>query len=82
MEKKTENMIDKICTATFTRDAFTPDEEFLKKLGKEPNADEGQAVREATFALMVGCTKELLVANRRLEILLAHLEMEKESKEN
>ena len=63
------NLMDKLCTATFTRHANLSEEDFLKEIGKE-NQNEKQAVREATMSLIVGCTKELMVANRRLELLI------------
>lgn len=67
--EKTSDLMDKICTATFTRHANLSETDFLKEIGKE-NQPEKQAVREATLALLVGCTKELMVANRRLELLI------------
>ena len=74
METPSE-MMDKICTATFTRHANTPKADFLKAIGKENFDDEGQAVREASMALIVGCTKELMVANRRLEMLIGEMKL-------
>jgi len=81
METPSE-MMDKMCTATFTRHADLSKEEFLKAINKENFMDEGQAVREAKMALIVGCTKELCVANRRLEILIENLKFLKGEKKN
>lgn len=66
-----DDLLDKICTATFTRHAFLSEKEFLKEIGKENAENEHQAVRESIMALLVGCTKELLTANRRLELIIA-----------
>lgn len=68
----TTELIDKICSATFTRHANLSEKEFLKAIGKENATSEKQAVRESTLALLIGCTKELLTANRRLELMIAN----------
>ena len=66
-----DDLLDKICTATFTRHANLSEKEFLKEIGKENAESEHQAVREGIMALLVGCTRELLMANRRLELIIA-----------
>lgn len=74
-EKKLSStkMFNQICAVTFTRHAGLSSEEFLKEIGKDIK-DERTAVRQAKFALMAGCIRELACANAKIELLNAHMQ--------
>ena len=69
---KSSDMLNQICSVTFTRHAGMKSEEFLKEIGKETAESEAAAVREAKMALMVGIMKELSCAVTRLQVLNIH----------
>ena len=69
---KSSDMLNQICSVTFTRHAGMKSEEFLKEIGKETAENEATAVREAKMALMVGIMKELSCAVTRLQVLNIH----------
>ena len=69
---KSSDMLNQICSVTFTRHAGMKSEEFLKEIGKEDAENEATAVREAKMALMVGIMKELSCAVTRLQVLNIH----------
>lgn len=69
---KSSDMLNQICSVTFTRHAGLKSEEFLKEIGKDEAESEAVAVREAKMALMVGIMKELSCAVTRLQVLNIH----------
>lgn len=72
-KKKTREVLDMIVTSTFTRFANLTSEEFLKEIGKSSAKSERKATKEAKFALISAITKDLVVANQRLELLNTQL---------
>ena len=69
---KSSDMLNQICSVTFTRHAGMKSEEFLNEIGKNEAENEAAAVREAKMALMVGIMKELSCAVTRLQVLNIH----------
>lgn len=69
---KSSDMLNQICSVTFTRHAGMKSEDFLKEIGKDRAENEAAAVREAKMSLMVGIMKELSCAVTRLQVLNIH----------
>ena len=69
---KSSDMLNQICSVTFTRHAGMKSEDFLKEIGKDGAESEAAAVRESKMALMVGIMKELSCAVTRLQVLNIH----------
>ena len=69
---KSSDMLNQICSVTFTRHAGMTSEDFLTEIGKDEAENEAAAVREAKMALMVGIMKELSGAVARLQVLNSH----------
>lgn len=64
-----DGILDKIIALTFTRHANLSESEFLQKLGLKEPKDEDTEVRNARFALISACMREMLRAVDKLKLI-------------
>ena len=69
---KSSDMLNQICSVTFTRHAGMKSEEFLKEIGKETAENEGAAAGGAKMAQVEGVVQGLCCAVTRIQVLNIH----------
>lgn len=62
-------ILDKIIALTFTRHANLSEEEFMEKIGVSDSRGEDVEVRNARYALISACTREILKTTDKIELL-------------
>ena len=71
-----DDLLDKICTATFTRHANLSEKEFLKEIGFEgTDKSEDEAIRIAKMNVYIETTNQLIKATNTIKQITALLKI-------